>query len=318
MADFSVGIVGLDSLGSALTRRLDQQGIGHTATDLNARLLQSHLAGGGSAPAGSPYDLAQLCDLILLTETSDETLRESVLGSVGLVHALRPGTIIVDMSDGSPQAGPALARALYSKGAIWIEATPVGGPQELRAGKLTLLTAGAADALERITPVLRTFAAKILRLGELGTGPLAKALASAFGAVSIAIHAEMLIVAKMAGLDPTGVLDALSLLAPGMGTAPAAVRTQVLTGRYDSDLSSRRLQEDICRVLDAARTGAVPTLFLPLLQAAAAAASHSPHATGGALDIARWMADNAGIEFTDASPAAVSNQAESAAAASSS
>ena len=75
MTDFSVGIVGLDLLGSALTRRLDQQGVGHTATDLNARLLQAHLAGGGSAPAGSPYDLAQLCDLILITETSDETLR---------------------------------------------------------------------------------------------------------------------------------------------------------------------------------------------------------------------------------------------------
>ena len=156
-----------------------------------------------------------------------------MLGSVGLIHALRPGTIIVDMSDSSPQVGPALARALYSKGAIWIEATPVGGPQELRVGKLTLLAAGAADVIEGIAPILRTFAAKILRLGELGTGPLAKALASAFGAASIAIYTEMLIVAKVAGLDPAGVLDALPLLAPGMGTAPAAVEAQVLTGCYD-------------------------------------------------------------------------------------
>lgn len=214
MTDFSVGIVGLDSMGDALIRRLDAQGIGHTATDLNPRLLQAHLAGGGSAPAGSPYDLAQFCNLILLAETSDETLRESVLGPVGLLHTLRPGTIIVDMSDASPQAGATLARSLYAKGAIWIEATPVGGPIEARDGKLTLLTAGPTDALEKIAPVLCAFAAKILRLGELGTGPLAKALAAAFGALSIAIHTEMLIVAKMARLDPAGVLDALPLLAP--------------------------------------------------------------------------------------------------------
>src|SRR5208282_3404799 len=174
MADFSVGIVGLDELGTALTRRLDMEGIGNTATDLNGRLLQAHLAGGGGAPAGSPYDLAQVCNLILLAETSDEMAREAVLGSIGLVHALRPGTIIVDMSDASPQSGPALARALYAKGAIWIEATPVGSPADARAGKLTLLTAGPADALDRVAPVLRAFAAKILRLGELGTGPLAK------------------------------------------------------------------------------------------------------------------------------------------------
>ena len=91
MADFSVGIVGLDTLGSALIRRLDAQGIGNTATDINSRLLQAHLAGGGSAPAGSPYDLAQVCNLILLAETSDETAREAVLGPIGIVHSLRPG-----------------------------------------------------------------------------------------------------------------------------------------------------------------------------------------------------------------------------------
>lgn len=305
MADFSVGIVGLDALGSALIRRLDEQGIGNTATDLNSRLLQAHLAGGGSAPAGSPYDLAQVCDLILLVETSDQTAREAVLGSVGLVHALRPGTIIVDMSDAAPQTGPALGRALQSKGAIWIEATPVGSTADARAGKLTLLTAGPAEALERVTPVLRAVAAKILRLGELGTGPLAKALASSFGALSIALYTEMLIIAKRTGLDPAGMLDALPLLAPGMATAPAALSAQVLTGSYQSDIPGKRLQDDLARVADAARASATPALFVSLLQAAALAASHSPRATGDSLDVARWMSDNAGVAFgADGAPPA--------------
>jgi 3-hydroxyisobutyrate dehydrogenase-like beta-hydroxyacid dehydrogenase len=305
MADFSVGIVGLDALGSALIRRLDQQGVGSTATDLNSRLLQAHLAGGGSAPAGSPYDLAQVCDLILLVETSDQTAREAVLGSVGLVHALRPGTIIVDMSDAAPQTGPALGRALQSKGAIWIEATPIGSPADARAGQLTLLTAGPAEVLERVMPVLRAVAAKILRLGELGTGPLAKALASSFGALSIALYTEMLTIAKRTGLDPAGMLDALPLLAPGMGTAPSALSAQVLTGRYESDISGKRLQDDLARVADAARGSATPALFVSLLQAAALAASHAPLATGDSLDVARWMSDNAGVTFAaDGAPPA--------------
>jgi 3-hydroxyisobutyrate dehydrogenase-like beta-hydroxyacid dehydrogenase len=297
MADFSVGIVGLDVLGSALIRRLDEQGIGNTATDLNARLLQAHLAGGGSAPAGSPYDLAQVCNLIFLTETSDQTAREAVLGSVGLVHALRPGTIIVDMSDVSPQTGPAIARSLYSKGAIWIEATPIGSAADLRAGTLTLLTAGAAEALEQIGPVLQAIAAKTLRLGELGTGPLAKALVSCFGVLSVAVFTEMLVIAKRTGLDPAGLLEALPLLAPGMGTPPAALSTQVVTGQYQSELSAKRLHEDLARVLDAARTAASPAVFLPLLQAAALAAGHSPNATGAALDVARWISDTGGVAF---------------------
>ena len=297
MADFSVGIVGLDTMGAALTRRLDEQGIGNAATDLNARMLQAHLANGGSAPAGSPFDIAQMCDLVLIAETTDETLREAVLGSVGLAHALRPGTIIVDMSDASPQTGPALARALYSKGAIWIEATPVGSPRDARDGKLTLLTSGPADALERVSPVLRTFASKTLRLGELGSGPLAKALASTLGAMSIAIYTEILIVAKKAGLDPAGILDALLLLAPGIGTPPSAVASEVLAGRYRSGVPMKRMQDDIGRVLDAARAASAPAPFASLVQSAYACASHSLRATGDHMDVARWMADNAGLEF---------------------
>lgn len=296
MADFSVGIVGLDSLGAALTRRLDQQGIGNTVTDLNSRMLQAHLAGGGSSPAGSPYDLAQMCNVILLAETTDEGLRECIHGSVGLSHALRPGTIIVDMSDVSPQTGPALARSLYSKGAIWLEATPVGGPEQVRDGKLTLLTAGPAEALERVAPVLRAFAAHTLRLGDLGSGPLAKAWVATLGAMSVAIHTEMLVLAKKAGLDPAGILQAIPLLAPGLGPPPAAM-AEVLSGRYQSGVAGKRMQDDMARVLDGARAAAAPMPLASLVQAALFAAVHSSHATGDHMDLARWMADNAGVEF---------------------
>jgi 3-hydroxyisobutyrate dehydrogenase-like beta-hydroxyacid dehydrogenase len=296
-SDFTIGIVGLDALGAALTRRLDRQGIGNTVTDLNSRMLQAHLAEGGSAPAGSPYDLAQVCDLVLLAETSDDALRECVHGSVGMMHSLRSGTIIVDMSDGSPQVGPALARSLYSKGVIWLEATPIGGAAAALEGKLTLLTSGPADALERVAPVLRAFASTTLRLGELGSGPLAKALVATLGAMLLAVHTETLALAKKAGLDATGILAAMPLLAPGLGAPPPAIAAEVLSGRYQSAMPAKRMQEDMARILDAARTAAVPVPLTSLVHAALLGAGHSPRATGDHMDLARWIADNAGVEF---------------------
>ncbi len=234
-----------------------------------------------------------------MAETSDASLREAVLGSVGLVHKLRPGTIIVDLSDASPQTGPAIARSLYSKGTIWIEATPVGGPRAARDGTLTLLTAGPADALERVAPVLSAFAAKTLRLGEIGTGPMAKALAATLGTMSLAIHTELLLVAKKAGLDPTGILAALPVLAPGAGTPPAAV-AEIISGRGQSTVSATQAQSDVARLLDTARSAGVPTPFAGLLQAALFSAAHSPAATGDHMDLTRWMADNAGVALGSA------------------
>ena len=299
MTELSVGIVGLDSLGVALTRRLDAQGISNTATDLDSRLLQAHLAEGGSAPAGSPYDLAQMSNVIVLAETHDENLREAVVGSVGLIHALRPGTIIVDMSEVSPQTGPELARALYSKGTIWVEATPIGGPDQVRDGTLTLLTAGSAEALEQIAPVLQAFAAKTMRIGDIGTGSLAKAIASALGMMSTVIHTEAFLIAKRAGLDAAGFFQALPLLAPGMGAAPAAIGTQIINGRLDSDISAVKMRQAIDHALDAARVSAVPSPFLSLLQASCISAQHAANATGDHLDVVRWMSNNAGQALSD-------------------
>jgi 3-hydroxyisobutyrate dehydrogenase-like beta-hydroxyacid dehydrogenase len=297
MTDFSIGIVGLDALGVALARRLDRQGLGNTVSDLNMRMLQAHLAEGGSAPAGSPYDLAQVCDLIFIAQTSDEALRECIHGSVGMLHSLRPGTIIVDMSDASPQTGPALARTLYSKGVIWLEATPVGGPQAAVEGKLTLLTAGPVEALERVAPVLRAFASATLRLGEIGSGPLAKALIAALEAMSLAIHTEIIVLAKKSGLDCAGILNAIPLLAPGLGAVPLPVAVEVVSGRYQSGISGKRVQEDLARVLDGARAANTPAPFASLVYAALLAAGHSARATGDHMDLARWIADNAGVEF---------------------
>jgi 3-hydroxyisobutyrate dehydrogenase-like beta-hydroxyacid dehydrogenase len=135
-----------------------------------------------------------------------------------------------------------------------------------------------------------------LRLGELGSGPLAKALVAALGALSTAVYAEMLIVARKAGLDPAGILAAMPLIAPGIGTAPAAL-AEVLSGRYQSGCPSKRMQDDVARVLEAARAASAPAPLTHLVQAALTSASHSPHATGDYLDLARWMADNAGVSF---------------------
>jgi hypothetical protein len=55
--------------------------------------------------------------------------------------------------------------------------------------------------------------------------------------------------------------------------------------------------EDFARVLDAARAAAAPVPLASLVQAACISATHSPAATGDHLDLARWMADNAGVTF---------------------
>lgn len=297
MADFSIGIVGLDQLGGALSERFEEEGFGHIVTDINSQNLQIHVAESGIAPAATPTDVGSMCDLVFVTEIADSTFRESVMGSTGLVHGVSSGTIIVDMSDADPRTGIELAGKLASKGVIWLEAAVVGTPDDILEGTATLLTAGREDILERIAPVLNAFSARSLRLGELGSGKLAKALGSSANAMATAVYTEIMLIAKRAGLDAAGVLAALPYLAPGAGTPPAAIASEVLTGQYDTGVPINVVQRDIAITMQAAARAGSPAAMLSQVQAAYAAARYIPDANGDAADMARWLAQNAGVEF---------------------
>ncbi|MGE3247161.1 MAG: NAD(P)-dependent oxidoreductase [Beijerinckiaceae bacterium] len=298
--EFSIGIVGLDLFGGALSERLEAADLGHTVSDMHPQKLQLHVAESGMAPASTPTDVAHMCDLIFIAETTDATLREVVFGTTGLIHGLSAGTILVDLSDADPSVGTEIAGKLASRGVIWIDAAILGSPEDVRSGASVWLTAGQADALQRIAPVLASVSSRTIRLGGLGSAKLAKALGAAAEAMATAVYTEIMLIARRAGLDAAGVLDAMPFLAPGAGTAPKAIASEVLTGRYDSGVPINILQRDLQTVMQAAVRASAPAQFLGLVQSACAAARFLPDANGDASDMARWLAQNAGVEFVPA------------------
>lgn len=303
--EFSIGIVGMDLLGAAVSRRMELQGLGHIVSDMSPQMLQAHVAESGIAPASTPTDVAQMCDLVFIAEINDANLRDVVLGSTGLIHGVSAGTILVDMSEADPRTGAELAGRLASRGVHWIEAAVVGEPEDVRAGTATLLTAGNAEAYARIAPVLEMIAARTLRLGDLGSGKLAKSLGAAANAMATAVYTEIMLIAKRAGLDAAGLLAALPLLAPGAGSPPEAIASEVLTGRYDTGVPVDAVQRDLQTVFQAAMRAGAPAPMLALVQGAFAAARYMPDANGDASDMARWLAQNAGVEFVPIADAAV-------------
>jgi 3-hydroxyisobutyrate dehydrogenase-like beta-hydroxyacid dehydrogenase len=297
MTDFSIGIVGLDQMGGALSERFEQRELGHIVTDINSQNLQIHLAESGVAPASTPSDIGQMCDLVFVTEIADSTFRESVIGPTGLVHGVSAGTIIVDMSEANPSTGIELAGRLASKGVVWVEVAVAGTADDIRDGTATLLTAGPAHILEQIAPILNAISARSLRLGDLGAGKLAKALGSSANAMATAVYTEIMLIAKRSGLDPAGVLAALPYLTPGAGSPPSSIASEILTGRFDTGVPINIVQNEISIAMQTAMRVGAPAPLLAQVQAAFAAARYLTDANGDAADMPRWLAQNAGVVF---------------------
>jgi 3-hydroxyisobutyrate dehydrogenase-like beta-hydroxyacid dehydrogenase len=153
----------------------------------------------GASVASSPAGLAD-CDVII-TMMADGAATEAVYaGADGILGALRPGTVCIDMSTLAPSDMRSLADRAAARGAAFIDAPVSGSIALATAGTLTIMAGGDTPVFERVRPILATIGAKIYHMGGVGTGAAIKL------AVNAIIHSlgetvsESLVLAERAGI----------------------------------------------------------------------------------------------------------------------
>lgn len=305
-APFSVGVVGLGNLGFPIAMRLQAHGVKAQVAEPDSVTLHHYIRDNqaASSPAATATHLARMSNLILLVMPTDQSLPEVVSGPAGIVHGLQPGAIVVDMTSTDPEAGKKLSRAVIPKGGRWIEAQPIGTPQAARKGELTLLCGGSRDIVDQARPVLSVLAGRVIHLGQLGSGAIARTLAGTMTALAMAATAEALIVAQKAGLDAGGLLDALAVIAPHAGTPPPAIGAEVLSRRFQPTYTLERMTADLDRSLEAARRLGIPAPLMAMVREFAVASRLGPDARGDFTDLVRWQEAIAQTELRSEPPPA--------------
>ncbi|MBO0732191.1 MAG: NAD(P)-binding domain-containing protein, partial [Acidimicrobiaceae bacterium] len=91
-----IAFIGLGNMGSPMVVRLLQAGLPVTGFDLSADARDRLVAAGGSA-ANSAAEAAAQADVVILM-LPDSSVVEAVLVSPDVALALRPGSVVVDMS----------------------------------------------------------------------------------------------------------------------------------------------------------------------------------------------------------------------------
>lgn len=288
MAVPAIGVVGLGALGTFVAKRLEARGYPVMVCDPDPKALQAWIAKGGGNPAASAAQLAQMNDGVVLTIPAEGVMS----GPNGLGNGLRAGSVVIDMSGADTPAVQASARGVVSRGALWMEAVPVGVP-----ARMTLLTGGADDVIARAAPLLEAIAARVVRIGQLGTASLLRGLAGALGTIQLAAFTEALVIARKAGLQPQAALDGLAALAGLVGTPPEALRVDVIGARFDCGLRADQALAALDETLAMARAERVPAPIAALVREQCVAAALSNAATGDGTDVARWLQALAGVSL---------------------
>jgi 3-hydroxyisobutyrate dehydrogenase-like beta-hydroxyacid dehydrogenase len=132
-------------------------------------------------------------------------VEQVLLGEQGAVAALADDALVVDMSTISPTASRSIGERVAPHD--FIEAPVSGSKPRAEDGTLTIFAGGTPEGFERARPLFDVMGERIVHVGPLGHGQMAKLLTNTMGAVNAAVLAEVVRTAKAAGLDEDAFLE---------------------------------------------------------------------------------------------------------------
>ena len=210
MAPETIGFIGLGVMGKPMAKNLIKAGhqlVVHSRT----RSPVDEVAAAGAAAAGSPADVARQATIIItmLPDTADVEL--VLTGPGGVLPALRPGSLVIDMSSISPAATQRLAKLVAEKGASMLDAPVSGGEIGAINASLSIMVGGDEAAFNRARPVLEGMGNKerIVYIGGSGAGQVCKICNQVAIGGALAGVSEAFALAKKAGVDAGRVRQAL-------------------------------------------------------------------------------------------------------------
>ncbi|HKX93294.1 MAG TPA: NAD(P)-dependent oxidoreductase [Methylibium sp.] len=287
-AALRVGFAGLGAIGAPMARRILDAGFALQVWNRDPAKSQA-LVDAGAQRAASPAALARSVDLLCLCVTDGAAVEQLVFGDEGIAHGARAGLVVADHSTIHPADARRLAaRFAADCGGAWVDAPVSGGVAGARAGTLSVLAGGAAADIERIRPVVLSFAAKLTHLGPAGSGQIAKACNQMISFGTAAVLAEALNLAARSGLDVARFPEAIE-----GGFADSTVLRRCAPAMLSGELIGSTLiaLKDMEIALDLGRASLAPMPMIGLLTSLLRLLVSQGHTVGGLSTPIRLYAD---------------------------
>ena len=256
-----IGLVGCGAMGGAMIARLVETGHDVRCFDALPEALARAEAEGGTTCA-SLAELAALCDRIILSLPKAEIVT-SVMDD--LAPHLRDGTIILDTSTSEPDTTKRLAAA--AQGYTFLDGPVSGGPGGARAGSMTMVLGGAANAIDALRPILEDLTAKTVHVGHAGAGHAAKIANNLLCAANLVLVSEMARLAQSCDIPLDSLLQGVNAGSGRSGVSEVNFPKWILNGAYDSGFTMGLMRKDVGL---ATKLAAQRGIDLPATQAIAA------------------------------------------------
>ena len=251
-----LGFIGLGIMGKPMAKNLLKAGYELIVCDIVKEAVEELVAAGAQS-AATPKAIAEAVDIIITMLPNSPHVKTVVCGKDGILEAVRPGTIVVDMSSIAPLVSQELAAELAKAGAVLIDAPVSGGEPKAIDGTLAIMVGGPEDAFKSVKEILEVMGGSVTLVGEVGSGNTTKLANQIIVALNIAAMSEAMTLAKKAGVDPERVFEAIKGGLAG-STVLNAKMPLVLDGNFKPGFRIELHIKDLMNALDTAHGVGVP------------------------------------------------------------
>jgi 3-hydroxyisobutyrate dehydrogenase-like beta-hydroxyacid dehydrogenase len=270
-----VAFAGLGIMGAPMAANLVRAGLEvavYTRTREKAeRFAAEH---DGARAAATPADAARDADAFVSIVPDAPQVEEILFGDDGAAAALPDGALVVDMSTIAPTASRAIAERLAPHPSV--EAPVSGSKPKAEDGTLTIMAGASPEDFERARPLFDILGERIVHVGPVGHGQMAKLLTNTMGAVHAAALAEAVIAVRRAGIDPGAFIEVASGSA-GNSTVLALKGRPMFDHDFEPLFKLEHMLKDVRHCLDEARALGVELRLGELAETIYARAAEEGH-----------------------------------------
>jgi 3-hydroxyisobutyrate dehydrogenase-like beta-hydroxyacid dehydrogenase len=239
-----VGLIGIGLMGAPIAHRLVEHGYEVVVFDKSDAAM-GHARDIGCTTANSPREVGASTRLVLMSLPRPEHVTDVVRsGKDCLLAGMRNGSLIVDTSTVDPATSQDNASAAAERGVGYLDCPILGRPSG--CGRWTLPAGGDPEHLRAATPVLETFASRIVHIGPSGHANMLKLLNNLmFGAIN-SVTAEMFALGERLGMDPGLLFD--TIVNSGAATVSnlfKEIGPKIVANEFTPNFTINNLEKDV-------------------------------------------------------------------------
>ena len=210
-----VAFLGLGVMGFPMAGHLAAKGHEVTVFNRTAAKAEAWVAQHGGRMAKTPREAAEGQDFVMACVGNDDDLRGVCTGPAGAFAGMAKGAVFVDHTTVSAQVTREMEAIARENGIGFVDAPVSGGQAGAENGVLSVMCGGAEADYARAEPVIDAYARVCKRLGESGSGQIAKMMNQICIAGLVQGLAEALAFGQKAGMNGEAVVEVISQGAAG-------------------------------------------------------------------------------------------------------